>query len=243
MGLWEMLKGEQPGLITSIKNFDNLGQFGEFVVEFALTNDNLKGEFVVLKNIYLPIKGKTTEVDLLLIHEKGLFVFEVKNYSGFIFGDLEQLKWTQRLQNGKRYSFYNPIRQNKTHIQALAEYLGLQEEDFFSYIVFSERCTLKKVPENQERMAILRRVHLLKHLRKYLKKATTIYTKEEIESLAQKLQAVINISEEEKQKHIDDVKTKCPYCGSDLIERKGKFGTFAGCSTYPKCRYTGPVKK
>ena len=41
MGLWEMLKGEQPGIIRSILNYENLGQFGEYSTEFALTNQSL----------------------------------------------------------------------------------------------------------------------------------------------------------------------------------------------------------
>ncbi|MFA6272458.1 MAG: topoisomerase DNA-binding C4 zinc finger domain-containing protein [Patescibacteria group bacterium] len=30
----------------------------------------------------------------------------------------------------------------------------------------------------------------------------------------------------------------CPECGSALVERSGKFGSFYGCSAYPKCKYT-----
>ncbi len=30
----------------------------------------------------------------------------------------------------------------------------------------------------------------------------------------------------------------CPECGSVLRKRKGKFGSFLGCSNYPECRYT-----
>lgn len=30
----------------------------------------------------------------------------------------------------------------------------------------------------------------------------------------------------------------CPRCGNQLVLRKGKYGDFYGCSTYPKCRYT-----
>lgn len=30
----------------------------------------------------------------------------------------------------------------------------------------------------------------------------------------------------------------CPRCGSPLVKRNGKFGTFWGCSGYPACRYT-----
>jgi DNA topoisomerase-1 len=31
---------------------------------------------------------------------------------------------------------------------------------------------------------------------------------------------------------------KCPECGSDLVLRKGRFGEFVACSSYPKCKYT-----
>jgi len=37
---------------------------------------------------------------------------------------------------------------------------------------------------------------------------------------------------------IEQRKEKCPQCGGNLIERKGKFGKFYGCSNYPKCRFT-----
>ncbi len=30
----------------------------------------------------------------------------------------------------------------------------------------------------------------------------------------------------------------CPECGGDLIKRRGRFGPFIACSTYPECRYT-----
>lgn len=33
----------------------------------------------------------------------------------------------------------------------------------------------------------------------------------------------------------------CPRCGSLLVRRKGKFGEFLGCSSFPGCRYTKNV--
>lgn len=30
----------------------------------------------------------------------------------------------------------------------------------------------------------------------------------------------------------------CPKCGSGLVKRRGKYGAFLGCSTYPDCDYT-----
>lgn len=240
MGLWEVLKGEQPGIIKTLLNYENAGQFGEFATEFALTNDNLDGELVVLKNVYVPVQGKTTEIDLLMIHEKGLFVFESKNYSGWIFGNADQLNWTQSLQNGEKNRFYNPIRQNRTHIKALADYLEKPVSEFTSYIVFSERCELKKVPADTDDVIIVRRPNMLKKLRATLKVTPTKYSHEEICAIEAKLRGFTNKNAEEKQKHVEDIKNKCPFCGSELVLRKGKYGQFWGCSTYPKCRFTRP---
>ena len=138
-----------------------MGQYGEYLTEYALTHDNVSGDLVVLKNVYVPTGNKTTEIDMLMIHEKGIYVIESKNYSGWIFGDYNQLNWTQSFPNGEKHKFYNPIKQNRTHIKALAEYLGKSVSEFMSYIVFSERCTLKKVPPDTSGVIIVRRPHML----------------------------------------------------------------------------------
>ena len=33
----------------------------------------------------------------------------------------------------------------------------------------------------------------------------------------------------------------CTRCGQPLVERKSKYGTFVGCSGFPRCRYKEPV--
>ncbi|MDY5000907.1 MAG: NERD domain-containing protein [Eubacteriales bacterium] len=240
MGLWEIIKGEQPGIIKTLLNYENAGQFGEFATEYALTNKNLDGELVVLKNIYVPTQGKTTEIDLLMIHEKGIFVFESKNYSGWIFGSADQLNWTQSLQNGDKNKFYNPIRQNRTHIKALAAFLEKPVSEFVSYIVFSERCTLKKVPADTSDVIIVRRPDMLKKLKATLKTTPTKYTFNDIQDIAKKLQPLTNKDDAEKQQHIINIQNKCPFCGGELTLRNGKYGRFWGCSNYPKCKFTRP---
>lgn len=37
--------------------------------------------------------------------------------------------------------------------------------------------------------------------------------------------------------------TVCPECKGKLIERKGRFGSFIGCSNFPNCEYTRPIIK
>ncbi len=243
MGLFEILKGEQPGIIETLLNYENAGQFGEFSIEYALTNGNLNGNFAVIKNLYVPIKGKTTEIDLLMIHEKGIFVFESKNYSGWIFGDSDQLNWTQCLQNGKKFHFYNPIRQNKTHITALAQYMKISSDGFTSFIVFSERCSLKKVPPSSQKVVIVRRPDMLREIRVRLNNSTIIFSESEIRTMATQLSHLANRGNDEKQQHIKDIQTSCPFCGCELVLRNGKYGQFWGCSAYPKCRFTKQIEK
>ena len=39
MGLWQILKGEQPGLLKSVLHYRNAGQFGEYLIDYALQNE------------------------------------------------------------------------------------------------------------------------------------------------------------------------------------------------------------
>ncbi|MDE5871280.1 MAG: NERD domain-containing protein, partial [Muribaculaceae bacterium] len=41
----------------------------------------------------------------------------------------------------------------------------------------------------------------------------------------------------------DISKGKCPRCGAQLVVRKSERGEFAGCSNYPKCRFTCSIDK
>lgn len=51
------------------------------------------------------------------------------------------------------------------------------------------------------------------------------------------------------RQHVKDIKTRmktydekignmiCPKCGGKLLNRKGQYGEFLGCSNYPKCKF------
>ncbi|TCT14547.1 nuclease-like protein [Natranaerovirga pectinivora] len=84
------------------------GNYGEFLIFSYL--EKLEGEPKLMTNLYIPKEnGSTTEIDLIMISETGIYVFESKNYSGWIFGDEMQKNWTQTLQNRQKNKFFNPI--------------------------------------------------------------------------------------------------------------------------------------
>ncbi len=47
----------------------------------------------------------------------------------------------------------------------------------------------------------------------------------------------------ESQKVIVFTGENCPQCGKELVKRKGRFGEFIACSTYPVCKYTENLSK
>ncbi len=126
----------------------NIGRYGEYLTYKHLKKYEEQGA-KLLFNVYIPKEnGETSEIDVMMIHKKGIFVFESKNYSGWIFGNETQKTWTQVLPAGKgrshKESFYNPILQNQSHIRHLKAFLG-ESIETKSIIVFSERCTLKNI--------------------------------------------------------------------------------------------------
>ena len=100
--------------------------------------------------VYKP-DGKTSQIDVVVATSVGIIVFEVKDYSGWIYGKGNQQKWTQVLSYGReKYRFYNPILQNKSHISQLQRILK-EKVPFYSVIVFYGDCELQDIsfiPQN-----------------------------------------------------------------------------------------------
>ena len=85
------------------------GYYGEYLV-FKKLYPELTGCCKILMNLQIPTDdGKATEIDLLLIHETGLYVFEMKHYKGTIYGKASDQKWTQYFRTAPNSHFYNPI--------------------------------------------------------------------------------------------------------------------------------------
>ncbi len=105
------------------EEWKDAGKSGERIIYKTLTHDFKIPENQILRNVYIPTKGgKTSEIDLLVVSKKGLFVFECKNYAGNIYGDAKRDKWVQYLGKKKSY-FYSPLLQNKNHAKYLKDFL------------------------------------------------------------------------------------------------------------------------
>ena len=245
----------------------NKGRLGEFYIYKYLKS--LAGYKRYLFNLYIPKNnGETTELDVVLLHESGIYVFESKNYSGWIFGTESQQYWTQTLPVGRggsqKNQFYNPILQNKGHLKWIQIFLEDQTLPFYSYIVFSDRCTLKNITLTSAKHYVINRYNLLSAVQQNIAKTGIQLSPEKIDNLFEKLYPFTQIEEAEKMAHITNIQqntqrsfsqpisnTKvtsnieriiCPRCGEKLVVRIARKGEhqgkkFLGCSNYPKCRY------
>lgn len=91
--------------------------------------------------------GSFSQIDLVIATKVGIIVIEVKDYSGWIFGNGKYTQWTQVMAYGrKKYRFYNPIMQNNKHIEDLKKQIKqLKDIPFYSVVVFYGDCELKDI--------------------------------------------------------------------------------------------------
>ena len=243
--------------LLSIEEPEHKGMRGESRVVSKLNWLDLSGyKGNILRNVYVPRKdGGTTEIDVLFITCKGIFVIESKNYSGYIFGNSEQSRWTETLYAGRgflgqkkveKHHFYNPIWQNRTHINYLKRYLGM-DIPFYSFIVFSDGCEFKNVTYSRD-CNVCYRSDLNREIKQLWSMTPNVLSVQDADDIYERLLPLTNKTRAEKRQHVRDIRQRqsdpmrCPRCGGQLVLRTAKGGEhaghqFYGCSNYPRCRY------
>lgn len=190
-----------------LKMFFDAGSRGEFNIYRALAFLEKKGGRFLF-NVYLPYKDGTTEIDVLLFCSSGLYVFESKNYSGWIFGSADSRMWTQSLPRGKGRSshkekFLNPIFQNALHLRQLKTFCASEDLSCYSFIVFSDDCTFKSQIDTVPPVYVCHTGELVDVFRKTHQASTVHLTEERIQILYDLLYPRSQCTEQEKQAHID----------------------------------------
>ena len=127
------------------------GALGEWALNRVLVSE-LPASYQHYRNLVIPAeKGDFTEVDHLVLSPFGIFVIEVKNYRGWIFGSERQPQWTVQHFRSK-HQFMNPLHQNYKHTEAVKQLLGLSGQDgdsVHSIVAFSLRAQFKfQIPQN-----------------------------------------------------------------------------------------------
>ncbi len=219
------------------------GILGETIVNLAIKIKLDKDNYHLIKNVTLPTEDGSTQIDHILVSERGIFVIETKNMKGWIFGTEKQKQWTQKIF---KYTskFQNPLHQNYKHTKTLSSCLEISDSKIFSVIVFVGDSEFKtEMPEN---------VTYAGGLIRYIKSRNeVIFSPTEKEVLIQKIESgrlkpSLKTNRDHVQ-HVKEIQAKkesektCSKCGSAMVQRVSKKGAHAGskfwgCSQFPKCR-------
>ena len=217
---------------------EEIGEYGENYVSQFLSN--IQDSVVFNDVILLDSKTKkSSQIDHVVVRPNGIFVIETKNYAGRIYGNDNQREWTQVLAYGEiKNRFYNPIKQNATHIYFLAKALKLYDI-YVSVIVFPRAELYVQTAAHicSEKYSLLRLLN---------SETGILLTAEQIQIISARLTEIKDNPQITKEEHVQKVletqygiaNNICPRCGKTLVLRNGKNGQFYGCSGYPDCRFT-----
>ena len=97
------------------------GSFGEWMAK--VYSKTLPGALVLHDVLIDSSDGYTSQIDLVLIGNKGIYVVEMKMFEAAkIYGNLKNSKWNY-YKHGKKYEIYSPFQQNKKHVEYLKNFL------------------------------------------------------------------------------------------------------------------------
>lgn len=131
-------KEEYREQVQSVTSLDR-GTWSERDLIFKLLNECGIDKRAIYHDLYIRKENGTyTQIDLAVPTPQGIIVFEVKDYSGWIFGNGNSKYWMQILAYGQeKHQFYNPIWQNRKHINAIRKLMpNNQGIPFFNIVVF-----------------------------------------------------------------------------------------------------------
>ena len=200
-------------------------------------------EYCHFHNIVIPSARGTTEIDHLIVSRFGVFVVELKDYSGWILGNATDPFWTA-VHFKQQYRFQNPLHQNYAHIKALEALLGVDPRVLYGVVVFRGSFTFK-TPVPPGVLLHRYRVWIATHRVVVLDDAAVAGIVEKLETVGRRGWIAGRVhARSVRARYASD--SECPKCGSTLQLRTAKRGArpgsrFFGCSNYPACKYTKPV--
>lgn len=221
-----------------------IGARGERRVHNRLLSTLDPANYRVLRDITIPSRGGTTQIDNIVVSRFGIFVIETKNMKGWIFGAADQATWTQVIY-GKKTRFQNPMRQNFKHIKAIEELLRVDPKKVFGAVAFVGSAE----PKTPMPFGVLWGSGALRDY--ILSWRREVFTSAEVQRYTELLSSrEYQASSDTRKAHVRNVRTatvrnsqiagKCPACGSRMVLRTNRSSgaDFLGCSRYPKCRGT-----
>lgn len=121
------------------------------------TLEQADGAKKIVVDVAVPAGETVRKIDMLFIHESGVYVMGMKKMGGWINGREDDLQWMQLLHREQQNLFENPIHDVKRSIYALQEHLPEMNRDLYEAIViFADDCSFQKVEITSQHVDVMK---------------------------------------------------------------------------------------
>lgn len=108
-----------------------------------------------LKEVYIYInESRIIEIDTVVIHTSGIYIFEAKFKRGKIYGHPNKMYWKAQHTEFKASKFYNPLRQTEAHIRYLARKYRFSPYSCHTFIVFNNDADISEIQFSTNRTTV-----------------------------------------------------------------------------------------
>jgi hypothetical protein len=195
---------EERGVRFEIETYDRIRQ--EFGTKVLLLTDVLVPQSDSI--------NKDSQIDLIIFHTSGIYVVEMKNYSGPLIGNKFDEYWVPYYQEKKKnkakksgyfqssFKVMNPINQNEIHIRTLK---SLANFDYFNSVILSDSMFVDMGKSKNT----IEGVYSVNDFVEFVKGSPEKYLISELDSIYQSIKSYdMHGNEKAKQLHIARIKSK-----------------------------------
>lgn len=157
----------------------------------------------IYKNNIIFYPGSSSEMDIILVTKKGVFIIECKGYRG-------KVKITDKIcKLNKRVEMRNPITQNETHCKILKTYLNKYDINvpIYSMVVFGYPTKKLSVPKIYKKN-VCKINKLKKNMKEQYNKLSDSVSDEEFKKLNFYILRISNRNKDEMEEHIRNCKKR-----------------------------------
>jgi hypothetical protein len=201
------------------------GWLGEYFVKKILIKLAIQLEGLQYHDLLIGEGEQSTQIDNLFITKKAVYVIEVKNYAGRVYGHQYQDQWSQTIRydnkkktrSGKVYTkthiaknqFFNPIKQNQIHVNAIKNMLNKRQQlPIYNIVVFMNRTNIQNITMVDDKAFLINRRHLRKTILKLEKQHQKVI--EDLITVDQEVMAKNVMSKSNLKAHVRKLKKKYP---------------------------------
>lgn len=167
------------GFVPTIRNKQ---YYAEFLAFTYLEEYGIYRRLITNREFFLNPQ-ESTKLDLVMIHEGGIYIFDVNYHKGKILGNGKSKTWSATYKNEEQH-FQNPLEVNKERMLFFKNtFPEIPESRVKSFVLLQNECTLEIDQKEFDEGILLKMKELIKYLNEDMAKADKFFSQGEIDNI------------------------------------------------------------